>query len=130
MTYILIGLGGAIGASLRYFVSIIFHTDLVASFPYATLTVNLIGCLILGIFSSGFELKRRINPRYLFAFKTGVIGSFTTFSTFSVEVLTMIQHHQYYLTIIYILLSSILGLFLAYLGIKIGEYLSQREVTR
>ncbi|GGA87020.1 hypothetical protein GCM10008025_32330 [Ornithinibacillus halotolerans] len=42
----------------------------------------------------------------------------------------MIQHHQYYLTIIYILLSSILGLFLAYLGIKIGEYLSQREVTR
>lgn len=125
--YFLLGLGGAIGASLRYIVSVLFLVNQTPAFPFATLTVNLLGCFILGFLSSGFELNLKVDTQYLFTFKTGLIGSFTTFSTFSVEVFSLLENEHFLLAFIYIFLSAILGLFFAFLGIKIGERLVKRE---
>lgn len=125
--YILLGLGGAIGASLRYFVSIFPLFNQATAFPFATLIVNLLGSFILGFLSSGFELHLKINPAYIFAFKTGVIGSFTTFSTLSVQVFSLLNNQHFLLAFIYILLSSVVGLCFAYLGIKMGERLLKKE---
>jgi len=124
---ILIGIGGAIGAALRYSVSLLFLTNVTAGFPFATVGVNLAGCFLLGMLSSGFELKLIKNPDYLSAFKTGLIGSFTTFSTFSVEVIQLLQHHSYLFAILYIFISAIFGLLFVVLGMKIGKSLSERE---
>lgn len=127
MKYLLPGLGGAVGAGLRYFVSLLFLASHGSAFPFATLTVNLFGCLILGILSSGFELSLKIDNKYLFAFKTGLIGSFTTFSTFSVEVFSLLRNNHILFALIYVLLSSVLGLSFAFIGIKTGKRFVEKE---
>ena len=127
MLMILIGIGGAIGAALRYSVSLLLLTNETAAFPFATVAVNLAGCFLLGMLSSGLELKLTANPEYLTAFKTGLIGSFTTFSTFSVEVIQLLQHHFYFSAILYIFISAIFGLIFVALGMKIGISLSERK---
>ncbi len=124
---ILIGIGGAIGAALRYSVSLLLLTNETAAFPLATVAVNLAGCFLLGMLSSGLELKLTANPDYLSAFKTGLIGSFTTFSTFSVEVIQLLLHHFYFSAILYIFISAIFGLIFVALGMKIGKGFSERE---
>ncbi|MEK5078869.1 fluoride efflux transporter CrcB [Solibacillus sp. FSL W7-1436] len=124
---ILIGIGGAIGAALRYGVSLLLFTNETAAFPFATVAVNLAGCFLLGLLSSGLELKLTANPDYLSAFKTGLIGSFTTFSTFSIEVIQLLEHHFYFSAFLYILISAIFGLIFVALGMKIGKSLSERE---
>lgn len=127
MQMILIGIGGAIGAVLRYIVSLLLLTNETAAFPFATVAVNLAGCFLLGLLSSGLELKISANPDYLSAFKTGLIGSFTTFSTFSVEVIQLLLHHFYLSAILYIFISAIFGLIFVAFGMKIGKSLSERE---
>lgn len=129
MKMILIGIGGAIGASLRYSVSILLLTEETAAFPFATVAVNLAGCFLLGILSSGLEQKITANPHYLSAFKTGLIGSFTTFSSFSVEVIQLLLHHSYFFAILYIFISAIFGLLFVAFGMKIGKGLSKRKIS-
>ena len=124
---ILIGIGGAIGAALRYSVSLLFLTNETSTFPFATVAANLAGCFLLGMLSSGLELKMTANAEYLTAIKTGLIGSFTTFSTFSVEVIQLLQHHVYFSAILYIFISAIFGLIFVALGMKIGKGLSERK---
>lgn len=127
MPMFLIGIGGAIGAVLRYSISLLLITNETAAFPFATVAVNLAGCFLLGLLSSGFEQKITANPNYLSALKTGLIGSFTTFSTFSVEVIQLLQHHSYLFAILYIFISAIFGFLFVALGIKAGRSLWERK---
>ena len=125
--HVLLGIAGSIGATLRYMISILFSTNQLLVFPFSTVTVNLLGCFILGLLSSSLELKINVEPKYLTAFKTGLIGSFTTFSTFSVEVIQLLQHNYYLYAIIYILNSAIFGLGFAALGLNLGKRLGERK---
>jgi len=125
MQYILLGICGSIGATLRYIISILFSSGEMISFPYATLIVNCLGCFILGLLSSGLESK--LHSKYLPAIKTGLIGSFTTFSTFSIEVVQLLQHHYYLYAFSYILISVFFGLGSAVFGIKLGARYGERE---
>lgn len=127
MQMILIGVGGSIGATLRYAVSLLFFTNETIAFPFATLIVNLVGCFLLGLVSSGLELKLTADSNYLSALKTGLIGSFTTFSTFSVEAIQLLQHHYYFYAITYIFMSAIFGIGFVALGIKIGKSFGERK---
>lgn len=127
MQMILIGVGGAIGAILRYSVSLLFLTNETVAFPFATVAVNLAGCFLLGMLSSGLELKLTVNPNYLSALKTGLIGSFTTFSTFSVEIIQLLQHQSYFYAILYFFISVIFGLVCVAYGMKIGKDLWERK---
>lgn len=125
MQTFLIGVGGSIGATLRYMISLLYVTDETIAFPFATLLVNLVGCFLLGMLTSGLELKITANPNYLFAIKTGLIGSFTTFSTFSVEAIQLLQYQYYFYAITYIFISAICGLGFVALGMKIGKCLGK-----
>lgn len=127
MQYVLLGIGGSIGATLRYCISIYFFTNELTAFPFATLTINLVGCFVLGLLSSGLELKLNVPPQYLLALKTGLIGSFTTFSTFSVEVMQLLQGHHYFYAFSYTFTSAIFGLVFAVCGMSIGKYLVDRK---
>lgn len=127
MHYLFIGIGGAIGATLRYIVSILFFTNETFVFPFATVTVNLCGCFLLGLLSSGFESTIKIDPKYLSAIKTGIIGSFTTFSTFSVEMIDLLHQKYYFSAVSYMLISAIFGLAFAYFGMYIGKGIGERK---
>lgn len=127
MQYVLLGIAGSIGATLRFIVSILFLTNETLIFPFDTMTVNLLGCFFLGLLSSGLELRIKIKPKYLSALNTGLIGSFTTFSTFSVEVIQLLQLHYYFYAMAYILISAIFGLIFATSGLHIGKRFGERK---
>lgn len=89
---VLVGAGGAIGSVLRYFASgLVQRLELWGSFPGGTLAVNLIGCTVLGFLGGLSDSRYLFSPSArLFVF-IGVLGGFTTFSTFSYETLTLIR---------------------------------------
>lgn len=129
MHYVLIGIGGSIGATLRYIVTMLFFTNQTLGFPFATVSVNLLGCFIVGLLSSGLEQKLKIEPKYMSAIKAGLIGSFTTFSTFSVEVIQLLQLNDYLSAAAYIFISAVFGLTFAVLGSHIGNRFTERRYS-
>jgi CrcB protein len=84
-----VALGGAVGASGRYLISTGVHKLLGAGFPYGTLTVNVLGSFLIGFLFVYFE--HTISPVQKALWVTGMLGALTTFSTFSLESLLMLQ---------------------------------------
>lgn len=115
MLYVAVALGGVVGAVLRYF----FTYWNVASFPFGTLAVNLAGCFVLGGFLTASQRNWRISPAWRTGVGTGVIGSFTTFSTFNMEILQLVterEHFGWLLALAYMFISLLGGLLLAWGG--------------
>ncbi len=92
-TLLAVALGGAIGASARFLISTGMHRLLGGSFPYGTLTVNILGSLLIGFLFSYFE--QTIAPWQKALLVTGMLGALTTFSTFSLETLLILQEGLY-----------------------------------
>ena len=110
-----VALGGALGASGRYLVTQQAFRLLASHFPWGTLTVNIVGSFAMGLLVELMALKIHLSPEVRVFLVTGVLGGFTTFSAFSLEVVVMIERHAYGPASAYILLSvlcSVGGLFL------------------
>lgn len=84
----MVGLGGALGAMARYAIGLI---PVKGGFPIFTLLINVFGACLIG-FIAGFSIQRQVDERWLLFWKTGICGGFTTFSTFSLEALTLLQN--------------------------------------
>jgi CrcB protein len=124
MTRILaIAAGGAIGAVLRYWTSTAVHARLGTAFPYGTLTVNMMGSLLMG-FLYIWLLERLVEGPALRAFLlVGLLGAFTTFSTFSMETLNLVETGQAGKALVNILASLTLCIGAAGLGVLIARQL-------
>lgn len=118
-----VGIGGVIGAVGRYTISLAFLEG--GGFPFATLIVNLIGCFFLSYLLNNARIKSILSPEVFLGLGTGLIGSFTTFSTFAVETIELVQV-SFFLAVFYVFISVIGGLILCYLGFKTA---SRRRVT-
>jgi len=115
---ILIGFGGAIGALSRYTLSNLISKSFQTNFPLGTLGVNLIGCFLIGIiwqFSEHYSIEKNLR---LFFF-LGLLGAFTTFSTFGLESLHLFKDGYMKSALLNIFLNNILGIVLVLLGIYI-----------
>ena len=117
MDILAVGIGGTIGACLRFFVSQIIVYE--AGFPLATYIANLIGCFLLSYLLSGKLLSAY--PKIKLALTTGLLGSFTTFSTFSSETISLISDQLYGIAFVYVLLSALGGLLLSFVGYRLGN---------
>ena len=115
---LLVGAGGFIGAALRYMTSAWFAQFTRFGFPLGTFAVNFIGCTLLGIFVGLGMGKTTTLPLREFA-AIGILGGFTTFSTFGLESFEMLQAGQFKMTAIYVLGSIVLGISGIGLGILI-----------
>ena len=115
---LLVGTGGFIGAALRYIASTWFSQFTRFGFPLGTFAVNFIGCTLLGIFVGLGLGKTTTLPLREFA-TIGILGGFTTFSTFGLESFEMLQAGQFKMTAIYVLGSIVLGISGIGLGILI-----------
>lgn len=126
MNIIAVGMGGFLGAMLRFF--LLEWPLLPDNFPLGTVIENLIGCLLLGWFLTLTLERWKMSPRIRLMIGTGAIGSFTTFSTFSLETLLLLQNQQFTFVLVNIFLTIIGGIILAAVGIKLARWMSgERE---
>ncbi|MFC5602328.1 fluoride efflux transporter CrcB [Sporosarcina koreensis] len=114
-----VGIAGALGAICRVGIGKLFVGS--PDFPMATLTVNLLGTFILCLLSAGVIQRLTADRQLQTAITTGFLGSFTTFSTFSLETVTLLQDGQVMLAIVYIAVSIIGGFVIGLFGMKIGR---------
>ena len=115
MDYLWIGLGGFLGATGRYSIYLL-EKRLALGLPLATLFVNLLGCFLAGVIWGLIERKVLIDPGMKLFLLVGFLGSFTTFSTFSLETLNLLRDGQGFTALISVCLQLFLGLGLVYLG--------------
>ena len=113
----MVGIGGFVGSVARYLVSLAFAGSLNSSFPFATLTVNVVGCFLIGILFGLSGRAGTLSPEWRIFLTTGFCGGFTTFSTFSYETLRLAQDGELLYLFANVGLSVILGLAATYAGI-------------
>lgn len=122
MTQILsIAAGGAIGAVMRYWVSTGVYSLLGRGFPYGTLAVNVIGSLLMGFLYVLLLERMTISPELRAALLVGVLGAFTTFSTFSIETLNLIEQAEFIKAGLNVLISVVACVGAAWVGLIIGR---------
>lgn len=119
--YLAIAAGGAIGSVLRYWVSINTHALLGRDFPYGTLTVNVIGSLLMGLLFVLFTERWEIETVIRSAVLIGMLGAFTTFSTFSIETFNLVEEGAYAKAMANVLVSVSSCLLAAWLGVILGR---------
>lgn len=123
-TWILIGAAGAVGALARYAVTEPLHAFLGARFQYATFVVNASGSFLLG-FIMEWSMRTLVIPlEWRHVITVGFLGAYTTFSTFSFEVLTLIRAGDWWDAGTYILLSVLGGVVMVALGIWAAQAVS------
>lgn len=132
MNFLYVGFAGFLGAVTRIWLGrVLINVNPNTLFPYHTLLINLIGSFLLAYFLIFIESKANISPKLKIAISTGFLGSFTTFSTFSVETIYLIQVRAYKIAIVYIALSFIGGISFALLGHKLAQsQLLKRSITK
>lgn len=112
---------GAIGTLARYGLQGFVQERTGASFPYGTLVVNLLGCLLLGGIAEYALTHLTIPPEWRIGITVGFFGAFTTFSTYSWETARMLQDGEWLRGTIYVLASVLGGLACVFLGMRIAE---------
>ena len=119
---LLVGVGGFFGAVMRYvvtnWVQDFFH---VLSLPYGSLTVNLLGCLIIGLLGGLSESRNLLNQEARALLFIGVLGGFTTFSTFGYETVQLLRDGQSLAAFSNIGLQVCMGLVAVWIGYSISQ---------
>ena len=119
-----VGLGGFIGSVFRYVLSgFVQELTRRADFPLGTLTVNILGCLVIGFLSQLAEARGAFSPETRAFVIIGILGGFTTFSSFGNETMNLWRDGEGYLAFVNVAAQLILGLGAVWLGRTIGHKL-------
>jgi CrcB protein len=106
---LIIGLGGFVGTVARYGVSVLAYKYAGATFPFGTLTVNIVGCFLIGLVYGVIQEKDVLSTTSRLFLTVGVFGGFTTFSSFGNETLLLLRAGHLLLGIGYVLISVLVG---------------------
>ena len=116
---LMIAAGGATGALCRHWLVNLINTGVVAKFPLGTLSVNIIGSFFIGIMYVLIAERMVLHPDWRSVMVVGFLGAFTTFSTFSLEAITLLENGQLTHAAIYIGSSLVLCILAAWLAISL-----------
>ena len=117
---IMVGCGSFLGGAARYLTSVAMKT-MSKGFPWGTLAVNLVGCLVIGLLWGFFSKNSSESSSWALFMTVGICGGFTTFSTFSKEALMMLQSGNYMGLLAYVGISVLVGIAL----VAAGYYLAR-----
>jgi CrcB protein len=122
-TYVAIAIGGTLGCWARYAQSNLVQTVFGRNFPFATLSINVIGSFLMGFLFILTLERLMIPPSVRVGVLTGVLGGYTTFSTFEMETLLLAESGQFFKAGLYVVLSVVIGFAAAFGGAYIARNL-------
>lgn len=111
--------GGALGSGARHLVNISFGSWRDGGFPWATLTVNIVGCFLMGLLIGTLVLRFDDSTELRTFFATGILGGFTTFSAFSMDFAQLAQRGDLALGLIYVAVSVIVSIAAVFAGLAV-----------
>jgi CrcB protein len=117
------GIGGFIGSACRFWFSSVTYRLLGQEFPYGTLVVNVLGCLLIGFLMTLFDNRFLVNPSLRIFLTVGILGGFTTFSTFSFETVSLLKEGSFLIAGTNIVSSLLICLAATWFGGTIGKLL-------
>lgn len=120
MHYVLVGVGGALGAILRVFLIRCMPTT-IGGVPIPVLSVNVMGCFLAGICTMILSLKIP-SPRLYYLIVSGFLGGFTTFSAFAIDVGRLYEKHLYVEILTYIIANLLLSVLAFFIGARLTQY--------
>lgn len=109
MGFLLVFIGGGIGSAFRHGVNMLAARHLAGVFPWGTLAINVVGCLLMGVLTEYFALRSHLSMELRLFLATGILGGFTTFSTYSLEVVLLDARGATLLAVLYAVGSVVLG---------------------
>jgi len=115
MAFVLVFVGGGAGALVRYLVSLGVGSSWSGAFPLGTFLINLTGCFLIGALAGASE-RLLVDARLRLFLQTGVLGGYTTFSSFGLETVQLAHRGEWGTALVYVLGSNLLGLGLAFAG--------------
>jgi fluoride exporter len=121
MKLLLVAMGGAAGSVARYLVSGWVQPAGMLRFPWGTTVVNLLGCLLIGLFAEGFGGRSLLPATWRLPLLVGFIGAFTTFSTYSYEILQLLGSGQGLAALLNLLLQPAGGLVGVWVGMQLAR---------
>jgi CrcB protein len=120
-TFLLVGVGGFVGSVLRYWLALFIGRPVNSSFPFGTFTVNIIGCLLIGVIAGFSERGTILSPEIRILLTAGFCGGFTTFSAFSYESISLLREGELVYVGANVVLSVSLGIVSTYIGLLIAR---------
>jgi fluoride exporter len=124
MRYLIVFLGGGVGAALRHGVNVAAARLLGTAFPYATTIENVSGSLLMGLLAGYFAFRGGISQHWQLFLTTGILGGYTTFSTFSLDAALLYERGALGLAALHILLSVLLSIGGLFAGLWFMRYIS------
>ena len=113
--------GGAIGSGARYLVNVAFARTLGTGFPWSTLTVNVAGCLLMGLVTELVMRRLDGSPEARVFMATGLLGGFTTFSAFALDFAALMRGQETLAALAYVIVSVVASILAVYAGLALGK---------
>ena len=120
--FLLVGSGGFIGSGFRYLLATSVQRMFPhVAFPFGTVTVNIIGCFLIGYIANALQVRGIIDPAVQLFLIVGILGGFTTFSAFSYENILLVQDARIDMAMLNAVISVVAGFGAAWLGFQLGR---------
>lgn len=117
MPFLIVFIGAGVGGSLRHGVNVLAARLLGVGFPFGTLTVNVIGCLVMGLLAAWLALRGEASQAWRLFLMTGVLGGFTTFSAFSLDLVLLWERGETLSAVLYAVVSVVASVLALILGL-------------
>jgi CrcB protein len=122
MNYLIVFFGAGIGGALRHGVNLLAARLSAGGFPIGTLTINVLGSLLMGLLAGYFALKGDMSQTWRLFLTTGILGGFTTFSTFSLETAMLYQRGALGSAATYVVASVVISLAAVFIGLAAARW--------
>jgi fluoride exporter len=124
MSYLLVFLGGGLGASLRHFINVACARCIGTAFPYGTFLINITGSTVMGLIAGYLAFKGEASQPWRLFVMTGILGGYTTFSAFSLDTAMLYERGEIGLAFLYVLGSVVLSIAGLFAGLALVRHLA------